>query len=297
MSYSVLYFTPSTEKNDSCLKDGPLGSYLCDFTLLALSIRCQFLFCGQENKQRIFLWVKEIYIFFFFLRLTVLIFVFLMFLCHSFHHISYSLCKSFFGFVISLIACPCHEFFKPFMKIVCGSCGHIKVRWDNHLNCLKCSSCSRLSACSTCSNWSESTWILADKRRTYSNTKSVMKKKHKKEEQQTVISVLSDNNSVDGMTIPQGSTARERTYPDGIFMGAIGTQKTLPTSHQSPGTGQPGTGQPVTGQPVSGQPVTGKEFTSQPGTGQPGTSQPGTSHLMPGIRHWSSVIQSPVIGN
>ena len=39
MFYSILYFKPSTEKNDS-LKvlmslnpEGPLGSYLCDFTL------------------------------------------------------------------------------------------------------------------------------------------------------------------------------------------------------------------------------------------------------------------------
>ena len=39
--------------------EGPLGSYLCDVTLPALLIMCQFLFCGQESKQRIFHGVKK----------------------------------------------------------------------------------------------------------------------------------------------------------------------------------------------------------------------------------------------
>ena len=44
-------------------------------------IMCQFLFCGQESKQRIFLPVKEIL--FLFPYLTFSIFSFLMFLYHS----------------------------------------------------------------------------------------------------------------------------------------------------------------------------------------------------------------------
>ena len=54
-----------------------------------------------------------------------------------------SLCKKFFNLMILLMACPSHELSQLFMKIVCGNWGHIKARWDNHLNCLSCSSCSR----------------------------------------------------------------------------------------------------------------------------------------------------------
>ena len=107
-------------------------------------------------------------------------------------------------------------------------------------------------------------------------------------------------------TTPQGYTARGRTHPGGVFLGAIGTQKICPpvtrhlstrqwsTRHCQPGTGQPVTRQPITGQEFTGQPVTGQEFTGQPGTGQPvtsqsGTSQPGTGHLIPGISHQSSL--------
>ena len=170
------------------------------------------------------------------------------------------------------------------MKIIHGNCGH-KVRWDNHLNCFSCSSCSRLSTCSTCSNWSENTWILADKRRIYSSRKSVMtKKRHNKQKKQIVISDLSDDNSVDGNTTPWGYTARGRAHPGGIFMGAIGTQKSL----SPPVTSQPVISQPVTGQPVTGQPVWS---TSHRARFHTGAGEPGTGNLIPGIRH-----QSPVIG-
>ena len=49
MCYSILYFKPSTEKNDDLVilkslnPKGPLGSYLCDVTLPSLLISCQFL--------------------------------------------------------------------------------------------------------------------------------------------------------------------------------------------------------------------------------------------------------------
>ena len=149
------------------------------------------------------------------------------------------------------------------MKIIHGNCRHIKVRWDNHLNCFSCSSCSRLSTCSTCSNWSENTWILADKRRIYSSRKSVMtKKRHNKQKKQIVISDPSDDNSVDGNTTPWGYTARGRAHPGGIFMGAIGTQKSL-----SPPVNQSSVNQsPVNQSRVSqsGQPVTGQDFTPVP---------------------------------
>ena len=66
--------------------------------------------------------------------------------------------------------------FATFHEDRCGDCWNIKARWDNHQNCLSSSSCSRLSTCSTSSRWSEKTWTLAEKRRTYS-ARSVMRKK------------------------------------------------------------------------------------------------------------------------
>ena len=91
------------------------------------------------------------------------------------------------------------------MKIVRGNCGHIKARWDNHHNCLKCSSCSRLSTCSTCSTWSEETCMPAAR-------KLVMtRKRQKKKKRLAVTSDLSDDNTSDGSTSPQGYTARYRS--------------------------------------------------------------------------------------
>ena len=95
------------------------------------------------------------------------------------------LCKSFFNFLLLFIACPCHEISWVFMKIICGDYGHIKARWDNHHNCLKCSSCSRLLTCSTCSTWSEETWILADKHRTYISKKICDDKEETEQEEKT----------------------------------------------------------------------------------------------------------------
>ena len=92
-------------------------------------------------------------------------------------------CKSFFNFLLLLIACPCHTFSRLFMKIVHGVCGHIKARWDNHQSCLSCPSCCRLSTCSSCSHWSESVWVLSDKK-IHATRKSVMtKKRHNKKKQ------------------------------------------------------------------------------------------------------------------
>ena len=58
MCYSLL-FSHLPQKNDlsvvnkSLKPEGPLGSYLCDVTLPAQLITCQFLFCGQRNSTRI----------------------------------------------------------------------------------------------------------------------------------------------------------------------------------------------------------------------------------------------------
>ena len=73
MCYSVLYFKPSTEKNDSSVvlkslnPEGPFGSYLCDITLPTLNhVSVSFLW-NKENKQE-FLPDEKILVFLFFLR-------------------------------------------------------------------------------------------------------------------------------------------------------------------------------------------------------------------------------------
>ena len=159
------------------------------------------------------------------------------------------------------------------MKIVQGNCGHIKVQWDNHHNCLKCSSCSRLSTCSMCSTWSEETWILTNKRRMYATRKSLMTRKREQEEK-TGCHFRS--------ATPQSYTARGRPHQGGFYSDAECIQSVSP-----PVTGQPSSDQPVTGQPVTGQPVTGQPGTRQPGTRQFFTSQPGTGqpHRSPVTRH------------
>ena len=91
------------------------------------------------------------------------------------------------------------------MKTVRGKCGHLKEHWDNHIECLKSSSCSRESTCSTCVTWSNKIWNLADKRRTYSSRKWVIKKKqHNIKKKKQFVSDASDDNFLDGTTTPQG---------------------------------------------------------------------------------------------
>ena len=155
------------------------------------------------------------------------------------------------------------------MKIVHGDCGHIKAWWDNHHNCLKCSSCSRLPTCSMCSTWSEETWVLADKRCTYTARKPVMtRKRQNKKKRLAVTSDLSDDNTVDGNTTPQGYTVRGRTHQGGCYADAECIRSESPL---------------VTDQPVISQAGTGEFFTGQPGTGQPVTSHSViTRHQPPG---------------
>ena len=72
--------------------------------------------------------MTKICIFFLFSNLIFLILVFLMFLYHSFHQISYLISVNhFFYFLLLLIACPCHTFLPLFMSIVHGVCGHVKA--------------------------------------------------------------------------------------------------------------------------------------------------------------------------
>ena len=196
------------------------------------------------------------------------------------------------------------------MKIVHGNCGHIKAQWDKYLNCLSCSFCFRLSTSSTCNKLSEDTWILADKRRTSSGRKSVMtKKRPNKQKKQIVVSDLSDDNSVDVDTTPQGYTARGRTHPSGVFLGAIGTQESLSTGHQAPVNQAqinqaqvnqaPGSQSPVNQSPGSQSPVNQSPDKNSPVTGYQSTRHQSSDfrHQSLVITHQSLVIQPLVIGN
>ena len=65
MCYSILYFKPSTEKNDSSFvlkspnPEGPLGSYLCEVILPALLIMCQFLSVEQKINRIFYRVIKK----------------------------------------------------------------------------------------------------------------------------------------------------------------------------------------------------------------------------------------------
>ena len=123
MCYSILYFTPSTEKNDSLVvlknlnPEGPLSSYLCGVTLPALSVTCQLLFCGTKKINRIFIYKKSK-----FLSFLWSIFLVPVFLCSffiPFTEDSVIFIKSIFNILLFLIIKLHHTF--------CDS----RIYWDN----------------------------------------------------------------------------------------------------------------------------------------------------------------------
>ena len=135
-----------------------------------------------------------------------------------------------------------------------------------------------------------------------------MKKKHNKTKQQ-VVSNVSDDNTLDGTTTPQGPAARGRTHPGGIFTGTFSTQGSISPPVIQPLVNWP----PVNWSPVNWPPVIySQNKKSLPVTGQPviaqiNTSQPITGHRSschqsleidyqaPDISQLSLVDRSPVI--
>ena len=136
----------------------------------AFLITCWFLFCGRENKQKIFLRVKKVLCFLPFSLVEII------------------------NFVLSYVPISCLSLFLLFFVVNCflNSCNYpslvhrnefsrlswwffvvnvviLKSRSDNYDKWIKCSSCSRESTCSTCSVWSGITWKLAEERRNYSS--------------------------------------------------------------------------------------------------------------------------------
>ena len=50
---------------------------------------------------------------------------------------------------------------------LCGSCGHLKGKYDSHSSCINCAGCSRYNSCVECQSWTDSIWVLAEKRRSF----------------------------------------------------------------------------------------------------------------------------------
>ena len=158
MCYSILYFKPFTEKNDSSKSlnpEGPLGSYLCDVTLPVLLIRCQFLSCRTKEVNRIFTRWKNL-IFLSFLQSIFLfpVFLFPVFLCSfiiPFMEDSVVFNKLIFNVLLFLIV-DLRHIFATFLLIVTTVVFNLKVV-HNHSNYLFCSFCSRLSTDLICNNW------------------------------------------------------------------------------------------------------------------------------------------------
>ena len=118
-----------------------------------------------------------------------------------------------------------------------GVCGHIKVSWDNHSNCLSCSSFSRYLMCLICETWSATIWDLADKSRLYCSRRSTMtKKRYAKKKKNATLDLSDDNSTKDGITTLHCSTDGGRPQSGGIYMDGHIIQS-MSTRHQSPVTG------------------------------------------------------------
>ena len=115
MCYSIL-FSHLPQKNDrsvvlnSLNPEGPIGSYLCDVTLRALLITCQFLFCGTKKINRIFYRVIKNLSFFLFLRSIFLVPVFFCSFLIPFTENLIIFIKSIFSSLLLLIVVLRHAF-------------------------------------------------------------------------------------------------------------------------------------------------------------------------------------------
>ena len=64
-----------------------------------------------------------------------------------------------------------------------GSCGHLKGKYDSHSSCINCAGCSRYKSCVECQSWTDSIWVLAEKRRSFKG-RLMGKKKESRGKQQ-----------------------------------------------------------------------------------------------------------------
>ena len=79
-----------------------------------------------------------------------------------------------------------------------GSCGHLKGNYDSHFSCLNCSGCSRFNCCAVCHCWSDSTWDLVGKRRSF-RSRQMGKTKEAKGKKQRSFASRSSSSSRPGL--------------------------------------------------------------------------------------------------
>ena len=64
-----------------------------------------------------------------------------------------------------------------------GSSRHLKGKYDSHSSCINCAGCSRYNSCVECQSWTDSIWVLAEKRCSFKG-RQMGKKKESRGKQQ-----------------------------------------------------------------------------------------------------------------
>ena len=133
MCYSIL-FSHLPQKKDcsfvlkSLNPEGLLGSHLCDVTLPALLIRCQFLFCGTKKINRSFYWVIKNLNFLLFLPSIFLVHVFFCSFLIPFTENLITFIKSIFNILLLLIVILRHAFSRLLYLSAQFSCSCIMIQ-------------------------------------------------------------------------------------------------------------------------------------------------------------------------
>ena len=87
---------------------------------------------------------------------------------------------------------------------ICGSCGHLKGKYDSHSSCINCAGCSRYNSCVECQSWTDSIWVLAEKRRSFRGRQMGKKKESRGKQQKGFSSKRSSR--TDSHDDPTGSS-------------------------------------------------------------------------------------------
>ena len=85
-----------------------------------------------------------------------------------------------------------------------GSCGHLKGKYDSHSSCINCAGCSRYNSCVECQSWTDSIWVLAEKRRSFKGRQMGKKKESRGKQQKGFSSKRSSR--TDSHDDPAGSS-------------------------------------------------------------------------------------------
>ena len=117
-------------------------------------------------------------------------------------------------FLLSASLDTCNNFSVPLLVVsLCmpqtqGSCGHLKGNYDSHFSCLNCSGCSRFNCCAVCHCWSDSTWELVGKHRSF-RSRQMGKTKEAKVKKQRSFASRSSSSSRRGL---EQTASQSRVY-------------------------------------------------------------------------------------